>query len=443
MNRNLITDLENWKDSPLRQPLILKGARQVGKTYLLKEFARTSFSKFHYFNFEETTDLSSAFEGNLDIDTILRSLRLDRKSLEQNRELVIFDEIQSCPKALNSLKYFAENAPKIFIAAAGSLIGVTLAQESFPVGKVDYLYLTPMKFSEYLAASDPFLRDVLRQLGNSSINNYEHLKLLQAFNDYSVIGGLPRGILIAQEFLKQPQELDKKLGSFHDDMIRTYQSDFAKHAGRVNAVHISDTFTHIPMQLASNTDASTKRFIFKDVVPGLRGYAQLSGPIAWLCNASLAYKVKIARKASYPLESYASENLFKLYLFDTGLLFRMLRVPYEVAAKNNYGMHKGFAMENLILTQVVQDELSLPYCWQENKAEVDFLQIVGSDIVPIEVKSSHRKASKSLSSYINRYKPNSSIRFSTNQFHFNKEKKIIDIPIYAAELIQDLCEHAD
>lgn len=435
MERNLLHKLLHWQASRHRQPLILKGARQVGKTHLLKEFGQRQFGCYHYFNFEEQNELKTIFEGNFDVNQILENLKLNRDQLEGGKELLIFDEIQHCPRALSSLKYFAENAPNIYICSAGSLIGVTLAEESFPVGKVDYLYLTPFKYSEYLRATDKWAYDVFMNTKESIPDAFQHQKLLDNFNIYSVVGGLPKGVLLAKELLAKKIDLYSELALFHDNMIRTYQSDFAKHAGKINALHIANTFSQIPSQLSSNIDGSTKRFVFKDVIPGLRGYAGLQGPINWLVKAGLIYKVKIAKKAIFPIESYTNENSFKLYTFDTGLLLRMLRVPYEVAASNSYGMHKGFVMENVVLSQLTEDDLDPTYCWQENKAEVDFLKIIQNKITPIEVKSSHRMASKSLASFKSRYAPEHSIKLSTNNFHFSESTKTWNIPVYYSEFI--------
>ena len=437
MERVLLKKLIDWKESKFRQPLILKGARQVGKTYLLKQFGKQCFKRFHYFNFEESDDLKDVFVGNLNVDQILQNLRLDRSSVENNQELIIFDEIQQCPRAINSLKYFAENAPKIYICSAGSLIGVTLAEESFPVGKVDYLYLTPLKFDEYLKAVDPWLYDIFDKILETKADDFQHKKLLSAFNDYSIVGGLPRGILIARELANQKNDFYRELKDFHDSMIRTYQSDFAKHAGKVNAVHIANIFSNIPSQLSANIDGSTKRFKFKDAVPGLRGYADLEGPISWLVKAGLVYKVKIAKKSLFPIESFTEDNIFKLYIFDTGLLIRMLKIPYDLVLKDSYGMHKGFVVENLILSQLTNQDLDYSYCWRENKAEVDFLKIIQDKLVPIEVKSNHRTASKSLASYIMRYNPDISITLSTNNFSYNKDKKIWNIPLYCSKFLGD------
>ena len=407
----------------------------MGKTYILKEFGRQNFSRFHYFNFEESPELKKIFDGSLDVANILNSLRLNLDDVEKNKELIIFDEIQSCPRALSSLKYFSENAPNVFICSAGSLIGVVLSEESFPVGKVDYLYLNPFKFSEYLNALDPWAFEILEKTKEQKPSPYEHEKLLEAFTHYSIIGGLPRGVEITKELKAGTTEHVSTLADFHDAMIRTYQSDFAKHAGKVNAVHISATFSNIPLQLSSHIDGATKRYKFKDVSAKIRGYSQLQGPINWLLKAGLASQVKIVKKLEFPLNSYCSENKFKLYLFDTGLLMRMLQIPYSVALENSYGMHKGYVMENTILSQLYQDDLDQTYCWQENKAEVDFIRVVKDKICPIEVKSSHRTKSKSLKSLINRYNTSPNFILSSNNFFFNETKNTWNLPIYYSEFL--------
>lgn len=436
MKRELMTELIAWKDSKFRLPLILKGARQVGKTFLLKEFASQHFSNSHYFNFEEQDELKKIFEGNLDPNTILSNLRIDKASLIKNKELIIFDEIQQCPRALTALKYFAEKIPEVYLCSAGSLLGITLSDESFPVGKVNYLYLTPLKFSEYLNATDKWSYELLEHAKNEKLDNYQHQKLLESFNAYSAIGGLPKAVLITQSLLENKLELYQELENFHDNMIRNYQSDFAKHSGSLNAMHIVSTFQSVPVQLSKSIDGSTRRYRFNESVPKLRGYADLQGPIEWLMKAGLVYKVKILKKAFLPLESYTEENLFKLYLFDTGLMLRMLKIPYDIAIRNDYGMHKGYVMENLILSQMINSDLDQVYCWQEGKSELDFVRLIFNNIIPIEVKSSHRISSKSLASYQTRYSPEISIIFSTNNFEYIQKRKCWQMPIYYAQNLE-------
>jgi uncharacterized protein len=435
MQRNLIHSLLLWKSSQNRLPLILKGARQVGKTYLLKEFATQNFSKYYYFNFEEQPELKKIFEQSLDPDQIINNLKINKNELIKNSELIIFDEIQQCPRALTALKYFAEKAPQVFICSAGSLLGVTLSEESFPVGKVNYLYLTPFKFSEYMRVMDPWGYEALMNAKEKKLDNYQHQKLLEYYSQYAVVGGLPKAVQMASALKDNKSELFHELAQFHDAMIRSYQSDYAKHAGNINAVHIVHTFDSVPIQLSKNIDGSTSRFTFKDVAPKLRGFSDLQGPIEWLIKAGLIYKVKILKKAQFPLESFCEENIFKLYHFDTGLMLRMLKIPYEIAEQNNYGMHKGFVMENTILSQMISSDLDTLYCWQESKAEVDFVSIIFNKITPIEVKSSHRKASKSLGSFQNRYKPPVSVILSTNNFDYNTTKKTWQVPVYYAEFL--------
>jgi uncharacterized protein len=433
MRRNLLDKLITWKDSKHRHPLILKGARQVGKTYLLKEFGKTYFTQVHYFNFEEDPNLSLAFSGELNVDSLLNALLLSRASLRQSPQLIFFDEIQACPRALTALKYFAEQASELYVCAAGSLLGVTLIEESFPVGKVDYLYLTPLKFSEYLLANEPPLYTALQSAFEKPLNERLHQQLINRFQFFAALGGLPRASLIAADLSHSDLELSDALAKFHDDIIRTYQSDFAKHAGDLNAVHINSTFTAIPSQLGSQVDGSTKRFRFNQVGPRLKKFSQLEGPIQWLSQAGLSYKVKLLSRIQFPLESFSHEHLFKLYLFDTGILLRMLRVPFAVAIQNNYGLHKGFVMENVILNQMIEDEVNVPYFWQGERAEVDFVTVFNNQIVPIEVKSGHKTASKSLHSAIQQYKPKISLRLSCQNFFKEKKYNILNVPLYMSE----------
>lgn len=431
-------ELNKWAESTDRLPLIIKGARQVGKTYILTQFAKEKFGGLHYVNFEEQSDLRKVFEGDLNPNRILQDLRINMDQVVSNRELIFFDEIQSCPKALASLKYFAEKLPQVHLCVAGSLLGVVLNEESYPVGKVQHLHLTPLKFSEFLLAYDEWLYEILIQVKvNLSVSSFHHEKLLDAFKLYSAAGGMPSAVLATIRNKENKIELFKDLKNVHSNILTSCSSDFAKHAGRTNASHISSVFSNIPSQLSRNLDGSTKRFVFKDVIAKNKSFAQLSSPIDWLIRAGLVYKTKVINRSEYPLEAFSTENIFKLYYFDHGLLARALNLPYEIILSENYGIAKGYFMENIVLAQLIKTELEVPYCWEENKSEVEFIRSYGSSIVPIEVKSSYKTHSKSLSSYIKRYSPKRAVRLSKNSFLPTKQP-ILDWPVYLSEYVEEI-----
>lgn len=438
MYRQIFNELKKWKESSNRFPLVVKGARQVGKTYSIKEFAQQNFSKLNYFNFEEKPELKKIFDQDLEPSRILKDLRLDPILLQNNQEIVFFDEIQACPKAITSLKYFAEKLPELHIISAGSLLGVVISNESYPVGKVKHLYMTPLKFSEFLQAYDSWSYDVFQQIKKDRVaSEFHHEKILALYKLYLAVGGMPKAVLKAIEIRDNLNELSEQIKDVHNDLLKSYHSDFAKHAGKVNAVHISGVFANVAAQLARTIDGSTKRYIFKDVLPGQKSFAQLSAPIDWLVKAGLIYKVKITNRSEYPLESFTSENMFKLYFFDSGLLGRSLNIPFRVLVDESYGIAKGYFAENSVLTQIVQDEYHSVYCWEENKAEIEFLTSLKDRIVPIEVKSGQNLASKSLASYVKRYTPSIAVRLSSRNF-VNSKPPVRDIPIYLSECLEQL-----
>jgi predicted AAA+ superfamily ATPase len=306
MERNIEKRLIEWRDSVDRQPLIVKGARQVGKTYLLSDFGKKHFSNLHYVNFEEYPELRKIFDGNLDTKKILSDLKISYKDVTNNKELIFFDEIQSCPRAITALKYFSENEPNIYICAAGSLLGVALNKESYPVGKVQHFYITPFKFSEFLQACDQWLYEIFKKVKEDLFaSDFHHDKLLEAYKLYSAVGGMPIAVLSAKNHYDNHLDLFNELSLKHADLLRSYNSDFAKHAGKVNAVHIASIFANVPSQLSKNVDASTKRYIFKDVLHNKKSFEQLAAPIDWLVKAGLIYKIKVTNRADHPLETFS------------------------------------------------------------------------------------------------------------------------------------------
>ena len=295
--RAISADLLKWKAKAKRKPLVLKGARQVGKTFLLKALGSSAFQDTAYFNFEEQPNLKQFFENTKDVKRILKNLSLVYgKEINPKKTLIIFDEIQECNAALNSLKYFCENLPELALISAGSLLGVTLSEESFPVGKVEYASLYPMTFRELLLAHENQM--LLQAYDEASENKpvllMAHQKLWEELLNYYIIGGMPSAV---QAYLHKKEDrmiAFQELRQIQKELVEDYNKDFAKHSGKENSVHIISVFENVPLQMAAVMEDSTKRFRFNDVIPKKKGYAELRGPIDWLKQAGLIYKIKIS-----------------------------------------------------------------------------------------------------------------------------------------------------
>ena len=439
MKRLIEKQLKLWLDDSSRKPLILKGARQVGKTFTLKKFGQENFTKSHYFNFEEDSSLSSIFEKDLKSDRILKELSfVSGKDIDISKDLIIFDEIQECPKAITSLKYFEENYKTKAICAAGSLIGVKVSEESFPVGKVDYLWLGPFNFEEFLSGiEDQKGLDALLELknlnqGSKVIHEYLWEKLCHFF----VVGGMPASILAYSEKAEKLLEAFNAVRKIQQSLIRDYSADFSKHSGKINSIHIQGVFENIPQQLAKNLDLSTKRYKFKDVLKNKKSFSELEGPIQWLVNAGLVIKVYICNKAEIPLKSYTQPNRFKLYIFDIGLLGCMLDIPHSSLLAQDYGTTKGFFAENYVAQQLYRSEDTGLFSWEEGRAEIEFLRIIDGNIIPLEVKSGNSKRAKSLTSFKNRYSPEYVIKCRRKMLDINKGTGTYNYPLYMTEYIE-------
>jgi len=323
MNRKILNDLINWKEKPKRKPLLLKGARQVGKTYILKHFGEKYFSAVHYINFEEDEMLCKLFEKNIKPERIIRDLSFYvESSINLEKDILIFDEIQACPAALTSLKYFCEKFPQLSICAAGSLLGVQLASSSFPVGKVDELQMYPMCFEEFLEASEKknTIIHLKESLKEKSISETLHDHLWEELKIYFVVGGLPE---IVQTYIDLKDNLFDALNQVRKMqklLVNAYLADVAKHSGKENAMHIERIFKNIPSQLAKEQNSNIPKFRFKGVIPGVNTYSRMAGAIDWLDAAGLILKICIVKKARIPLSAYSVENQFKLCLCDIGIL---------------------------------------------------------------------------------------------------------------------------
>lgn len=433
MNRNLEKQLLLWNEDPKRKPLILKGVRQCGKTYLLKEFGRQYYEDVAYFNFEENEKLKAAFEGDLDVNRILMELGVFRgKKIKQNTTLVIFDEIQFCNRALTSLKYFQENAPQYPIVCAGSLLGIALAKPlSFPVGKVDFLTLRPMTFIEFLKANNEgMLCEYLENLKHTDTPSaLIHEKLVSHLRNYYLTGGMPE---VVQTWCESHDI--EKVESVQQKILDSYELDFAKHAPIHDFPKLSAIWRSIPEQLSKENS----KFIFGQVRKGWRA-RDLEDALEWLISAGLAYKVSRIEKPFIPLSSYADQTFFKLYLSDVGLLRRLSKVPASVLfdKEDHYCEFKGAMTENFVLGELVASQNSMPYYWKsKNIAEVDFVTQIGVNIVPIEVKSERNDRAKSLAQYRKEYRPKHSVKTSMKLFSGSEELR--NIPLYLIWKMDDL-----
>ena len=411
MKRDIMQELLAWKEQPNRKPLVLKGVRQCGKTYILKEFGREYYKDVAYFNFEETRSLSSLFEQDYDVKRILFELGLFLgRTITPGNTLIILDEIQECPRAITALKYFCENAPEYHVACAGSLLGLAIHEnQSFPVGKVDIRTLYPMSFYEFLSATgNEALADYLTSFQpGSSVSELIGGKLRTALKQYYVVGGMPEAVSVWCE----TGDLEKV---------------DAKHAPPSEFPKLSAIWASVPQQLAK----PNSKFIFSHVKKGWRS-KDLEDALQWLIRAGLVYQVCKVEKPFMPLSSYADATSFKLYLCDVGLLRRLARLPAQVVLDSSgiYTEFKGVMTENYVLGELVKHVDATPYYWVSgNSAEVDFIVQCGAHIVPIEVKAESNVKARSLAEYRKKYAPPVSVKTSMLDEVSGSEVRLI--PLY-------------
>lgn len=428
MKRTIMDKLINWKNSSSRKPLILKGARQVGKTYILKKFGEEYYEDFVYLNFDHDDGLSNLFNNTKDPKRILEQLVLvSGKKIIPNKTLIIFDEIQECPNALNSLKYFCEEASEYHIACAGSLLGIRLSHTSFPVGKVDFLNLYPMSFTEFLIADNSVnLVEYIK-----SVNTLENLedffvsRLEEKLKTYFIVGGMPEAVnaWVTEKDIE-------KVNYIQDNILLSYENDFAKHTTDSEANKISLIWNGVPSQLAKEN----KKFIYQVIKDGARA-REYEGALNWLKDANLIYKVYNITKPDFPLKAYNDLSSFKIYMNDVGLLRRMARLDSRIIIEGNklFEEFKGSFTENYILNMLTltYDENINYFVFERN--EIDFIIQINNKIIPIEVKSNKTGSHNSLTKYNDKYNSDISIRFSLN--NLKKDGKILNIPLYLVEYI--------
>ena len=434
MKRKIMNRLLEWKQEEQRKPLLLKGVRQVGKTYLLKEFGRLHFPQYHYFNFEKEPHLAKIFEPDLVPQRILNELSFHLgRPIKIGEDFVVFDEIQEVPKALTSLKYFQEECPKLHLCGAGSLLGLHLNSGSFPVGKVTFETLRPMSFEEFLMANNDKSLPILQQLtSKDKIPEIVHEHLWEELKRYFVVGGLPEVVATYCENKDRLFEAFSLVRKKQDDLLNSYYADIAKHSGKVNAMHIDRVFRSVPAQLSQVQEGSVARFKFRGVVPGVTHYDRLAGAIDWLEATGLVIKVHIVNTGHFPFKGYVKENLFKLLLFDVGILGHMSGLPPKVILDSDYGSYKGYFAENFVAQELMGYGREHLFSWQEQKAEVEFLVDILGEVIPIEVKSGSIVKAKSLKIFSDKYQPLYQVIFSGRSFDIEPGKNVHYYPLYLA-----------
>jgi predicted AAA+ superfamily ATPase len=429
MYRRALDKLIAWKRDRDRKPLILKGARQVGKTWLMKEFGAAHYSNYVYCNFDEEDRLSSIFETNKDPHRIVEQLGvIAGRKIVPGKTLIVFDEIQECSAALNSLKYFRENAGEHHVIAAGSLLGTLLAQpKSFPVGQVNLLDVHPMSFDEALAATDENLYAYYRQIKvDAPIEDYFHSRLLEAYNSYLIIGGMPECVASWARH-RDPERIQQ----IQNDLITVYENDVAKHSGKVNSGRILLVFRSVVSQLAKGNE----KFIYGCMKGGARA-REFEEAIEWLVSAGLLNRVYNVSKPEHPLKAFDQLNHFKLFMFDTGLLKQMAGIDNSaILLKSDY-QFKGALTENYVLQQLKGQFNVEPRFFANGRGEIDFLIQNKADVIPVEVKSGEGKSAARFKAYIKKRQPRIAIRFSKRGY--TTDGGVTNLPLYLAGMTKEL-----
>lgn len=440
MKRLIMSKLLAWKNSPYRKPLILKGVRQVGKTWILKEFGKLYYKNIAYFNFDENKEYKQFFETTKNVERILQNLMLaSGQKIEPENTLIIFDEVQDCPEVINSMKYFCENAPQYHVACAGSLLGITLAKpSSFPVGKVNFMQINPMTFTEFLLANgDENLAKYIEQIDKiEPIPDAFFNPLYEKLKMYYVTGGMPESVLMWTK-ARDVNAMQETLF----EIITAYERDFAKHPNVSEFPKISMIWNSIPSQLAREN----KKFLYKVVKNGARA-REYEDALQWLVSAQLVYKIYRSTAPSLPIAAYDDVSAFKIYLADVGLLRRLAQLAPTAFSEGNrlFTEFKGALTENYVLQALLTQFEVMPRYWSQTNPpyEVDFLIQRENDLFPVEVKSEANINSRSLKKFKELF-PNQTklrIRFSLNNLKLDDD--MLNIPLFMADYTDKLIELA-
>lgn len=434
INREILLKLNEWKGSKTRKPLIIQGARQIGKTWAMLKFGEMQYENVAYFNFDSSEELCKEFEKTKDPKRLIGILGLYTDApIKPHTTLIIFDEIQQSNKALNSLKYFCEDAPDYHVIAAGSLLGVSLSKgDSFPVGKVEFLNMYPISYKEFLRYDNPKIWNYLNSI--SSIENLPEIVFngaLEAFRRYEISGGMPAAMVAMLEG-KGLEEVETILNG----ILISYSLDFSKHAPTHDIPRINAIWKSIPSQLAREN----RKFVYKLVKDGARAREYENG-LLWLEQAGIIQKIYCMTKPGLPLSAYDDLAAFKIYLSDMGLLRKLASLPASVFYENNplYVEFKGALAENAVLQSIVTNFDVKPRYWVSSGiAEIDFVLQYKDKIIPIEVKSGESLSGKSLSVYKQKYNPPIAIRYSRT--NLSAKDGIINVPIFLADWTMNILE---
>lgn len=441
MKRQIYDKLTQWRINPRRKPLMLFGVRQVGKTFALKTFAK-QFAAAHYINFEKAPiAVHAIFDRDLNPKRIITEISLYLKQdIDIKNDVLIFDEIQACPRAITSLKYFNEELSELALCTAGSLLGVHLNGTSFPVGMVDMLHLYPLSFFEFLenTGEEKLLKSLYQFLKQKYLPDFLHTQLWEQLKFYFLVGGLPEAVDVYQENKSSPVKAFHLVREKQHEIIRAYYADIAKHSGKINAMHIDRVWRSVPAQLGRNQDGSTAKFSFKDIISGIDRYSRLANVIDWLISAGLLIKVPIVNSGHLPFSAHTKESQFKLYLFDVGILAAMNELSTQTILNYDYGSYKGYFAENYVAQELVNCSFQNLYGWQERQAEIEFLLDINGDVIPVEVKSGSNTHAKSLQSFVNRYHPKYRCILSAKNLFLDHRNQLKAIPLYLASLIASM-----
>ena len=431
LERIIFDKLIAWKDSKYRKPLILKGVRQVGKTWILKEFGKLHYGGIAYFNFDENVEYKQFFETTKDVNRILQNLTMaSGQNIKPHETLIIFDEIQECDKALNTLKYFCENAPQYHVACAGSLLGIALSKpSSFPVGKVDFIDIAPMTFTEFLMANgDGNLAEYLGSVSSLDLIPeaffnplYEKLKM------YFITGGMPESVRSWTE--DRDVELVQQTLS---NILGAYERDFAKHSEKKDFPKLSLIWKSIPSQLSREN----KKFIYKAVKDGARA-REYEDALQWLCDAALVSKIYRCTAPGLPISAYDDLTTFKVYLVDVGLLRRLALLSPTAFGEGNrlFAEFKGALSENYVLQALTGQVEAVPRYWSTDhpRYEIDYIIQRDNDIIPIEVKSEGNVGSTSLKKYSEKYGDKVKLRVRFSMQNLKLDNDLLNIPLFLAD----------
>lgn len=426
MERFILKKLIEWKNSEARKPLILKGARQVGKTYIVKQFGEENYEGLAYFNFDHDKDLYNLFDNTKDPKRILEQLAfIYGKAIIPGKTLIFFDEIQECPNALNSLKYFQEEANEYHIICAGSLLGIRLSHTSFPVGKVEFLDMYPMSFSEFLLADNcSNLVEYMKSIKSiEKISDIFFNMLEEKLKAYFIIGGMPEAV-----YSWVNEKNMERVNDIQNNILKAYESDFSKHTQDSEANKISLIWNSIPSQLAKEN----KKFLYQVIKHGARA-REYENALNWLNDANLIYKVYNVTKTDLPLKAYNDLSCFKIYMNDVGLLRRMANLDSKIVVEGNklFEEFKGALTENYVLNALNTVYENIPNYFTFDRHEIDFVIQTKNEIIPIEVKSGKSTSNISLTKYNEKFKSDISIRLSLN--NLSKDGKVLNIPLFLIE----------